>query len=114
MIAIIDIGEIHSFNYAKCVKRLGFVSSTLSRGMVINTPSIGSMITSLVCLSCPLSILGKDFIVDLICPPLNDLDVILVINWIEFNLVYINYYDKTFLFLNLERGNYLIIRLLWS
>ncbi|XP_058764814.1 uncharacterized protein LOC131638278 [Vicia villosa] len=96
--AIIDMDAAHSFISAKCLKRLELVSSTLSRGIVIDTPYMGSMTTSLVCLNCSLSILCKDFTVDLICLPLNELDVILG-NWLEFNCVYINCYIKTLLFL---------------
>ncbi|XP_058740934.1 uncharacterized protein LOC131613264 [Vicia villosa] len=102
LIAIIDTGATHLFISAECVKRLGLVPSTLGREMVIDTPSMGSVTTSLVCLNCPLSILGKDFGVDLICLPLNGLDVILGMNWLEFNHVYINCYTKTLLFLSSE------------
>ncbi|XP_058769023.1 uncharacterized protein LOC131642874 [Vicia villosa] len=102
LIAIIDTGATHSFISAECVKRLGIMPSTLGRGMVIDTPSMGSVTTSLVCLNCPLSILGKDFGVDLICLPLNGLGVILEMNWLEFNHVYINCYAKTLLFLSSE------------
>ncbi|XP_058725664.1 uncharacterized protein LOC131596957 [Vicia villosa] len=102
LIAIIDTCAIQSFISAECVKRLGLVSSTLHRGMVIDTPSMGSVTTSLVCLNYSLSILGEDFIVDLICLPLNELDIILGMNWLEFNRVYINCYDKTFFFITPE------------
>ncbi|XP_058733107.1 uncharacterized protein LOC131604699 [Vicia villosa] len=91
----------HSFIFAEFIKRLELVSSTLSRGIMIDTHSMGSMTTSLVCLNCSLSILCQDFTVDLICLPLNELDVILG-NWLEFNRVYINCYIKTLLFLTPE------------
>ncbi|XP_058774493.1 uncharacterized protein LOC131648783 [Vicia villosa] len=45
--------------------------------MVIYTPSMGYVSTSYVCRNCPLSIFGRDFGIDFVCPPLEQLDVIL-------------------------------------
>ena len=68
--------------------------------MVIDTPASGSVTTSLVCLSCPLSIYGRDFAMDLVCLPLKDLDVILGMNWLEFNRVNLDCYHKLVRFLS--------------
>ena len=76
--------------------------STLDRKMTIETPSIGSVVTSLACLNCPLTIFDRDFGVDLICLPLSNLDVILGMNWLEFNRVYIDCFRKRLLFLTPE------------
>ncbi|XP_058741253.1 uncharacterized protein LOC131613617 [Vicia villosa] len=81
---------------------LGLVPSTLDRKMTIETPSIGYVVTSLACLNCPLTIFDRDFGVDLICLPLNNLDVILGMNWLEFNHVYIDCFRKRLLFLTPE------------
>ena len=102
LIAIIDTGATHSFISVDCVKRLGIVPSTLDRRMTIETPSIGSVVTSLACLNCPLTIFDRDFGVDLICLPLSNLDVILGMNWLEFNRVYIDCFRKRLLFLTPE------------
>lgn len=67
--------------------------------MVIDTPAKGSVTTSLVCLRCPLSIFEKYFDVDLINLPLSGLDLILGMNWLEFNYVHINFYNKSVRFL---------------
>ena len=45
--------------------------------MVIDTPTMGSVTTSSVCLKCPLNIYDKDSEVDLVCLPLSQFDVIL-------------------------------------
>lgn len=42
----------------------------------------------------------------LICLPICQLDVILGMNWLEFNHVHINYFDKTVLFPEFEKGKY--------
>ena len=48
--------------------------------MVVETPAKGSVTTSLVCQKCPLSMFGRDFEVDLVCLPLEGMDVILGMN----------------------------------
>ena len=69
---------------------------------VIDTLAKGSVTTSLVCLNCLLSIFDRYFSVDLICFLLKDLDVILGMNWLEFNHVHINCYQKSVWFLALD------------
>ena len=54
--------------------------SSINGEMVIDTPSKGPVITSFVCLKCPLSIFDRDFVVDLVCLPLRGLDVVLGMN----------------------------------
>jgi hypothetical protein len=70
--------------------------------MVVETPTKGSVTTSLVCLKCPLSMLGRDFAVDLVCLPLSWMDAILGMNWLEFNHVHINCFSKTVNFSSAE------------
>jgi len=62
----------------------------------------GSVTTSLVCLRCPLSMLGRDFEVDLVCLPLSGMDVIIRMNWLEYNHVHINCFSKTMHFSSAE------------
>ncbi|XP_058725987.1 uncharacterized protein LOC131597299 [Vicia villosa] len=70
--------------------------------MVVEVPAKGSVTTSLVCLKCPLSIFGRDFAVDLVCLLLAGLDVILGMNWLEYNYAHINCYNKTVRFSTAE------------
>ena len=62
------------------MKRLNLEVSAVNGSMVIDTPTNGSVTTSLVCLNYPLTIYGRDFGIDLICLPLSQLDVILGMN----------------------------------
>lgn len=94
LITITDTGETHSFISIDCVKRLDLLVSTLSSGLIIDTPTNGSVNTYLIFLNCPLSIHDRDFGVDLIFLPLSDLDVILEMNWLELNYIHINCYNK--------------------
>ena len=70
--------------------------------MVVETPAKGSVTTSLVCLSCLLSMFGRDFEVDLLCFPLTGMDVIFGMNWLEYNSVHINCFSKTVYFSSVE------------
>ncbi|XP_058728641.1 uncharacterized protein LOC131600505 [Vicia villosa] len=102
LITIIDTGATHCFIAADCVKRLGLVLSSMNGEMVVEVPAKGSVTTSLVCLKCPLSIFDRNFAVDLVCVPLSGLDVILGMNWLEYNYVHINCYNKTVRFSTVE------------
>jgi hypothetical protein len=76
LIAIIDTGATHSFITVSCVECLVLVVTPLSRVMVIDTPTSGSVTTSLVCAKCPVSFGNVDFDLDLVCLPLKHMDVI--------------------------------------
>src|SRR3954463_5199529 len=95
LITIIDTGASHCFISADCVNRLGLVLSSMNGEMVVDTPTKGSVTTSLVCLKCPVSIFDRDFVVDFVCLMLRGLDMILGMNWLEHNHVHINCYDKS-------------------
>ena len=73
--------------------------------MVVETPTKGSVTTSLVCLQCPLPMFGRDFEVDLVCFPLSGVDVILGMNWLEYNHVLINCFTKTVHFSSAEEAS---------
>ena len=80
LIAIIDTGATHSFVSLECATRLGLNLSDMNGSMVIETPANGSVTTTRVCLKCPLTIYGKSFLMDLVCLPLHQIDVILGMN----------------------------------
>jgi len=102
LIGIIDTGATHCFIAADCALKLGLVMSSMNGKMVVETPTKGSVTTSLVCLKYPLSIFGRDFTMDLVCLPLSGMDAILGMNWLEFNYVHINYFSKTVRFSSVE------------
>jgi hypothetical protein len=103
LIAIIDTGATHSFISMDCAKRLNLELFVMCGRMVIDTPAMGSVTTSSVCLKCPLNICDKDFEGDLVCLPLSQLDVILGMDWLRANHVCINYFTKVVLFLEPEK-----------
>lgn len=104
LINIINTSVTHSFISLDYATKLSLVVPVMSVSMVIDTPTNGSMTTSLVCLNFLLTIYGREFRVDLIYLPLILLDVILGMNWLEFNRVNINFFDKTVTFLEPEES----------
>jgi len=64
----------------------------------VSTPTNVSVITSLVCTNCRISIGNRNFYVNLICLPLSHLDIVLGMNWLSFNHILLNYHDKTLIF----------------
>lgn len=100
LITIIDMDVAHSFIFVACVLRLKLEVSTMNGSMVIDTLASGSVTISLVCLNWPVTIFGWNFGVDLVTLPLSQLDVILEMNWLEFNHVFINCFDKLVKFLD--------------
>jgi hypothetical protein len=98
LVAIIDTGATHCFIAFDCATKLGLSMSNMNGEMVVETPAKGSVTTSRVCLSCPLSMFDRDFEIDLVCLPLSGMDVILGMNWLEYNHVHINCFRKTVYF----------------
>jgi len=98
LIAIIDTCATHSFISSCCVERLGLVVTPLLRGMVIDTPTNGSVTTSLVCAKCPVNFGCVDFELDLVCLPLKHMDVIFGMDWMLTFGVNINCLTKSVTF----------------
>ncbi|XP_050896089.1 uncharacterized protein LOC127102801 [Lathyrus oleraceus] len=85
----------HSFLSLDCEEKSGLKLSSMDGSMIIDTPTLGLILTLWVCLNCLLTIYGKSFGMDLMCLTLRDLDVILGMNWFEFNHVHIKCFSKT-------------------
>lgn len=94
LIAIIDTGATHCFIALECAYKLGLIVSDMKGEMVVENPAKGSVTTFLVCLRCPLSMFGRYFEVDLVCLLLLGMDVIFGMNWLEYNRVCINCFNK--------------------
>nr|KYP38335.1 hypothetical protein KK1_040407 [Cajanus cajan] len=98
LIVLYDSGATHSFISHACVSKLKLLVSSLSFELIVETPTSDSVSTSDVCIKCPLSIDGRNFMVDLICLPLSQLDVILGMDWLSSNHVLLNCTDKSIVF----------------
>jgi len=98
LIAIIDTGAPHSFISVSCVERLNLVVTPLLRGMVIDTPTSGSVTTSLMCARCPINFGNVDFELDLVCLPLKHMYVTFGMDWMLSFGVSINCLTKSVTF----------------
>lgn len=95
LIALIDTGSTHSFVSHACVKQLELSISLMKFDLIVHTPASGSVETSVACFNCPLLIYDRTFVVDLICLPLSQLDVILGMDWLSSNHVHLNCFNKS-------------------
>ena len=81
-----------------CVGKLKLFVFSLNKDLVVETPTSGFVLTSDVCLNCPVEISGRTFLIDLICLPLSQIDVILGMDWLSFNHVLLNCFGKSVVF----------------
>jgi len=91
VVVLYDSGATHSFVSNECVKRLRVVIQELGCELIVATPASGEVSTISVCVGCPMEVAGRRFKVNLICLPIEGLDVILGMDWLSSNLVVIDY-----------------------
>jgi len=90
VVVLYDSGATHSFVSNECVRRLGLMMRELGCKLIVATPASGEVSTSFVCVGCPMEVAGRKFKVNLICLPMEGLDVILGMDWLSSNHVVIN------------------------
>ncbi|XP_052723888.1 uncharacterized protein LOC108343993 [Vigna angularis] len=110
-VVLYDSGATHSFISKACVEKLGLVESELQFDLVVSTPAAGGIKTSTACVRCPIEVEGRRYKVNLICLPLQDLEVILGMDWLATNRILIDCGKKELVFpgeeeeeLSLDRG----------
>ncbi|XP_027905603.1 uncharacterized protein LOC114165135 [Vigna unguiculata] len=86
-VVLYDSGATHSFVSNECVRRLRLVIRELGCELIVTTPASGEVSTSSVCVGCPMEVAGRRFKVNLICLPMEGLDVILGMDWLSSNHV---------------------------
>jgi len=99
---LFDSGATHSFVSESYVRELGLPVCELPFDLVVSTLASGLVRTSSVCARCPVEVDGRVYKVNLICLPLQGLDVILRMDWLSANHVLINCREKKLLFSNSE------------
>jgi len=95
-----DYGATHSFVSKTCVQRLGLPICELQCDLVESTLALGLVRISSLCAKCPMEVEGHIYKVNLICLPLQDLEVILGMDWLSANRVLIDCREKKLLFSN--------------
>jgi len=91
VLVLFDSGATHSFIFDACVVKLSLEKSDLGCELLVSTPYAGQVATSSVCVGCSIEVAGRRFKVNLVCLPLEGLDVILGIDWLSNNHVMIDY-----------------------
>ncbi|GAU48779.1 hypothetical protein TSUD_406220 [Trifolium subterraneum] len=94
VVVLFDCGATNSFIYVECVMRLGLSSTSLIPPMTVAVATGGKVVSKRVCQNCPVSVAGKIYHVDLICLPLKDMDIVLGMDWLSANTVYIGCAEK--------------------
>jgi len=77
VLVLFDSGATHYFIANACVGRLNLVKRNLGCELLVSTPSSGQVATNSVCVGCSMEVAGHRFKVNLVCLPLEGLDVIL-------------------------------------
>ncbi|XP_052736041.1 uncharacterized protein LOC108336753 [Vigna angularis] len=93
-----DSGATHSFISKACFEKLRLVESELQFDLVVSTPAAGGIRTSTGCFRCPIEVEGRRFKVNLICLPLQGLEVILGMDWLATNHILIDFGKKELVF----------------
>ena len=91
---LFDCGETQPFLLIQCMKCLGLQAIPLSPPMVVTTAMDDVVETPLICENCSLSVNGRIFQIDLICLPLKKVDVVLGMDWLSANSVFIGCEEK--------------------
>ncbi|XP_052734270.1 uncharacterized protein LOC128196752 [Vigna angularis] len=97
-VVLFDSGATHSFISEACVEKLSMPIEELDFDLVVSTPASGLVKTSSMCVRCPIVVEGHQFKVNLICLPLQGLEVILGMDWLSTNRILIDCGSKKLLF----------------
>ncbi|XP_058760960.1 uncharacterized protein LOC131634320 [Vicia villosa] len=89
LFVLVDCGATHSFISYPCVRRLGFETSLLPNPMIISSATDDVVEAREICKECSITFNGRRFVIDLICLPLKKIDVVLGMDWLSANSVYI-------------------------
>ena len=90
VLVLFDSGATHSFISNACVGRLSLEKPDLGCELLVSTPSSGQVATSSVCVGCSMEVASRRFKVNLVCLPLEGLDVILGMEWLSNNHIMID------------------------
>jgi len=90
VLVLCDSGATHSFISNVCVGRLNLVTRDLECELLVSTPSSSQVATSSVYVGCSMEVAGRTFKVNLVCLPLEGLDVILGMDWLSNNHIIID------------------------
>jgi len=97
-VCVIRFGSDTHFVSESIVMELGLPVRELLYDLVVSTPASGMVRTSTLCARCLIEVEGRKYRVNLICLPLEGLDVILGMDWLSINRILIDCNEKKVLF----------------
>ncbi|XP_027941223.1 uncharacterized protein LOC114195022 [Vigna unguiculata] len=89
---------MHYFISDACVAKLSLGRRDLDCELLVSTLSSGQVATSLVYVRCVIEVASRIFKVNLVCLPLEGLDVILGMDWLSNNHIMIDYGRRSLVF----------------
>ncbi|XP_057426046.1 uncharacterized protein LOC130719434 [Lotus japonicus] len=98
LIVLFDSGATHSFISVNCAKRLELLTVELHFDLVVSTPATSSLVTRTTCLQSPLVYEDRKFRANLVSLGLEQLDVILGMDWLAQYHVLLDCANKTVIF----------------
>ncbi|WJX45504.1 hypothetical protein P8452_32379 [Trifolium repens] len=84
--ALIDTGATHSFISVDCANRMKLIVSPLPFDLNVSTPA-KDLVVNTACLHCLVMIQNREFLINLICLPLQSLEIILGMDWLSYHYV---------------------------
>ncbi|XP_057452454.1 uncharacterized protein LOC130744283 [Lotus japonicus] len=95
LLVLFDSGATHSFISTDCARKLELTTTDLSFDLVVSTPGTKSMVTRTACLGCSMTYEGRKFFANFLCLPLDQLEVIIGMDWLVENHVLLDCPNKT-------------------
>ena len=99
LVVLYDSGATNLFISRVRIEKLVLLVSYLKFDLTMDTPTSVSILTSDVCLQCPVLISDRRFLVDFVVLPLSQVDVILCMDRLSSNHVLLNCFEKFVVFL---------------
>jgi hypothetical protein len=79
----------------QCVEALQLPISLLNSPMMVTTATDDGIVANYIIENCPITVSSKNYYIDLICLPMKQLDVILGMDWVSANHVYLGCAEKS-------------------
>lgn len=101
---LFDSEATHSFVSRLCVDELGLPVKELHFELAVSTPTSGTMLILVVFVECPVVVERYRFKINLICLPLQGLEVILRMDWLSVNHILVDCIQKRLVFSEVEES----------
>jgi len=98
VLVLFDSGATHSFISDECARRLNLEKRELGCELIVSTPTSRQIAANAICVGLPIEVVGRRFKVNLICLPLEGLDMILGMDWLTSNYIVIDYGRRSVVF----------------